>query len=640
MSGVGTSDVAVPSTGAAFQVPRRFDEMHPGARLSKCRYYGYQKLDTGEPTLVDLLSVETWANTVPCGGPWNLVSRLKDLTCYVPCEGANFGSGRARQRYRGGRDTGGGTKGDSAIRPSIPSHFARALNWYLLLLCHVLAPAHVSSLGASPCASFLHSALPNLPWTRHGKKMPAAPYAWVCYSRSAALMLCSRRLLVAFLLQLRLHLQIPGYSTPLHQQVYFRALCVGRHGLLLHWSLAIRAIALRQRDAGRKTATLPVFVLSVLGLVSYVKGLWPAPVMGDLLLVHAPSLVLFQCLLIFIALVRHVHDSLLAPLGRPRIPAIAAPLIKRKALRVVLLHFVLELAPVHLRYHPAVPILVRVMATAGAKDGGSPAQWWTRFSYHCKTKQKRAKPGTSSDNPASPAAVQIAASPRLRLPAGLHIVGLPRRPNLSQLEALLSHVAGLSPSLAGLEPSFQLEQTRRSSRKIPAFFLSHAAFAIPGLADRILEELLPAAGKDKRGRTKLASPIGTLKISPAQQSATTALPPPPDDRNGGLTPSNTASSCPDTEPHPSDGSGPAAFQGLRLVQFTAGDSEEGWTCVCCRGDILACDKLALLGSNLAQELGSRYPSMDLLDDDGSSSSSTLDNASPCQTSPGNASATT
>ena len=176
-------------------------------------------------------------------------------------------------------------------------------------------------------------------------------------------MLCSRRLLVAFLLQLRLHLQIPGYSTPLHQQVYFRALCVGRHGLLLHWSLAIRAIALRQRDAGRKTATLPVFVLSVLGLVSYVKGLWPAPVMGDLLLVHAPSLVLFQCLLIFIALVRHVHDSLLAPLGRPRIPAIAAPLIKRKALRVVLLHFVLELAPVHLRYHPAVPILVRVMAT-------------------------------------------------------------------------------------------------------------------------------------------------------------------------------------------------------------------------------------------------------------------------------------
>ena len=136
-----------------------------------------------------------------------------------------------------------------------------ALNWYLLMLCHVLAPAHVSSLGASPCASFLHSALPNLPWTRHGKKMPAAPYAWVCYSRSAALMLCSRRLLVAFLLQLRLHLQIPGYSTPLHQQVYFRALCVGRHGLLLHWSLAIRAIALRQRDAGRKTATLPVFVL-------------------------------------------------------------------------------------------------------------------------------------------------------------------------------------------------------------------------------------------------------------------------------------------------------------------------------------------------------------------------------------------
>ena len=211
-----------------------------------------------------------------------------------------------------------------------------------------------------------------------------------------------------------------------------------------------------------------------------------------------------------------------------------------------------------------------------------------------KTKQKRAKPGTSSDNPASPAAVQIAASPRLRLPAGLHIVGLPRRPNLSQLEALLSHVAGLSPSLAGLEPSFQLEQTRRSSRKIPAFFLSHAAFAIPGLVDRILEELLPAAGKDKRGRTKLASPIGTLKISPAQQSATTALPPPPDDRNGGLTPSNTASSCPDTEPHPSDGSGPAAFQGLRLVQFTAGDSEEGWTCVCCRGDILACDKLARL----------------------------------------------
>ena len=35
-------------------------------------------------------------------------------------------------------------------------------------------------------------------------------------------------------------------------------------------------------------------------------------------------------------------------------------------------------------------------------------------------------------SPPPPATVQLAASPKLRLPAGLHIVGLPRRPNLSQ----------------------------------------------------------------------------------------------------------------------------------------------------------------------------------------------------------------
>ena len=507
-----------------------------------------------------------------------------------------------------------------------------ALNWYLLMLCHVLAPAHVSSLGASPCASFVHSALPNLPWTRHGKKMPAAPYAWVCYSRSAALMLCSRRLLVAFLLQLRLHLQIPGYSTPLHQQVYFRALRVGRHGLLLHWSLAIRAIALRQRDAGRKTATLPVFVLSVLGLGALAGARdgrpsararalpRPLPVLANL---HRSRPA--RPRLASGAIGAAPHSSNRGPANKAQGVAGGPPPLRARAgsgpppLPPRSSHP--REGHGHARSRsarrtrdamaaPSNPGLAPKMAARPPNGGPAPrttdtpkrpapltvfrSTSGTAAVPEGKTKQKRAKPGTSSNNPASPAAVQIAASPRLRLPAGLHIVGLPRRPNLSQLEALLSHVAGLSPSLAGLEPSFQLEQTRRSSRKIPAFFLSHAAFAIPGLADRILEELLPAAGKDKRGRTKLASPIGTLKISLAQQSATTALPPPPDDRNGGLTPSNTASSCPDTEPHPSDGSGPAAFQGLRLVQFTAGDSEDGWTCVCCRGDILACDKLARL----------------------------------------------
>ncbi|CAE7038952.1 ATP6V0A1 [Symbiodinium sp. CCMP2592] len=210
-----------------------------------------------------------------------------------------------------------------------------------------------------------------------------------------------------------------------------------------------------------------------------------------------------------------------------------------------------------------------------------------------KAKGKRAI-HTTSVSPPSPATVQLAASPKLRLPAGLHIVGLPRRPNLSQLEALLSHVAELSPSLAGLEPSFQLAQTRRSSHKIPAFFLSHAAFAIPGLAGRILEEIQPAAGKDKRGRTKLASPVGTLKISLAQQAVPPALPAPIDDLTGNVAPTNPTSSCPATEPNPPDGSGPSIFKGLRLVEFTAGTLEEGWTCVCCRGDILACDKLVRL----------------------------------------------
>ena len=75
---------------------------------------------------------------------------------------------------------------------------------------------------------------------------------------------------------------------------------------------------------------------------------------------------------------------------------------------------------------------------------------------------------------------------------------------LGQAEASQPY-PGISPSLAALEPSFQLAQTRRSSRKSPAFFLSHVAFATPGLADRILKELLRAASQDQHGRAKLAS---------------------------------------------------------------------------------------------------------------------------------------
>ena len=204
-------------------------------------------------------------------------------------------------------------------------------------------------------------------------------------------------------------------------------------------------------------------------------------------------------------------------------------------------------------------------------------------------KQKRANLTTVSASPTSPTTLKPATSPPSRLPAGLHIIGLPRRPNISQLEALLSHVAGISPSLAALEPSFQLAQTRRSSRKSPAFFLSHVAFATPGLADRILKELLPAASQDQHGRAKLASPVGTLKISLARRSVTPALPAPEVDSS-----TNPASSFPAAELDPPDESGPSVFLGLRLVQFTAGASEEGWTCVCCRDDILATDKLVRL----------------------------------------------
>ena len=101
----------------------------------------------------------------------------------------------------------------------------------------------------------------------------------------------------------------------------------------------------------------------------------------------------FHRWLILTALVRHLRDSILAALGRPPHSSNRSTVLKRKALLVVLLHFVLELAPVHLRYRPAVP-RPRSLAQspphtgrhgrtfqprAGAKDGGSPAQWWTRF---------------------------------------------------------------------------------------------------------------------------------------------------------------------------------------------------------------------------------------------------------------------
>ena len=261
-------------------------------------------------------------------------------------------------------------------------------------------------------------------------------------------------------------------------------------------------------------------------------------------------------------------------IGAARIPAIAAPLIKRQALLVVLLHFVLELAPVHLRYRPAVPILMRVMATlarAAPVAHGTPWPHLPTQGWHQRWRLARPMvdqlpvPLTLQDSqPHSPyfgqppgrllspkseprgGAVVFTRWIRARLPTCTDQAKLTQNPCLLPVARRLRHSRTCWPH-PGRAPARSGQRQARS----------HQA----GLSPLVLS------------KSRSPSNLRLRRYRPHLMTGTVTSQRP---------------TRPDTEPHPSDGSGPAAFQGLRLVQFTVGDSEEGWTCVRCRGDIVGC----------------------------------------------------
>ena len=118
-----------------------------------------------------------------------------------------------------------------------------------------------------------------------------------------------------------------------------------------------------------------------------------------------------------------------------------------------------------------------------------------------------------------PPAAPLIMAPSVPLPAGLHILGLPSHPTALQLDDVFQCVSAISPSLAALGPRFQLTPVSRRHRRSPAFFLAHLSFANPATVDRILTELREGAKVDDKGRVRLTTSLGVLKVSQAMKVA-------------------------------------------------------------------------------------------------------------------------
>ena len=121
--------------------------------------------------------------------------------------------------------------------------------------------------------------------------------------------------------------------------------------------------------------------------------------------------------------------------------------------------------------------------------------------------------------PSTPPPAALTVAPTIALPAGLFIMGLPRAPSAAQLDAVYRCVSGLSPTLGGLERGFQLASVLRGKRASPSFILSHLSFANSSTVSCILKELKDGSSLDGKGRAKIRTPVGVLKVSQAPVSA-------------------------------------------------------------------------------------------------------------------------
>ena len=160
--------------------------------------------------------------------------------------------------------------------------------------------------------------------------------------------------------------------------------------------------------------------------------------------------------------------------------------------------------------------------------------------------------------PTSPLPITLA--PAVKLPPGFYILGLPPRPSTTQLQDIFSSVSSKSHTLAQLGPAFQLAPVQRKSRRDSAFLLSHPSFVTANLLQRIMQELSDTGETDSKGRARVPSPIGVLKVSIAtcsvRRAITDGAPPPP-----GM---------------------PAELRDVTAIPYHAGAHDLNKTCVCCR----------------------------------------------------------
>ena len=72
----------------------------------------------------------------------------------------------------------------------------------------------------------------------------------------------------------------------------------------------------------------------------------------------------------------------------------------------------------------------------------------------------------------------------------------------------------------------------RSPRNSPAFFLAHQAFTDPAVPHLVVQELYDTARKDKKGRVKMATPLGTVKVGVANPPTRSVRPVPTGEASG------------------------------------------------------------------------------------------------------------
>ena len=183
----------------------------------------------------------------------------------------------------------------------------------------------------------------------------------------------------------------------------------------------------------------------------------------------------------------------------------------------------------------------------------------------------------SAPPPFPAAAPAMTLAPSVQFPPGFYIIGLPTRPSLSQLDIIFGSVSALSPALASLIPKFQLAPVQRKGtyHRTAPFFLTHPAFADAGVIRRIMTQLKESGEVDSKGRARVSTPAGVLKVSIATcsvrptRAAVTTIPA-----------SERASLQVDVSPN-SPPTLPQCLSRIQAVAYFGTAQEPPRVCICC-----------------------------------------------------------